>query len=125
IWRQLSSAPGGLARVNRRGSGGAALCARVAIPGQAQQFTDFGIDLCHHIRIVFQKLPRVLPPLSDPFTFVAVPGTALLHYVVQYAEVEQIAFARNTLTVDDVEFCLAERRSNFVLHDLDLGTIAG
>ena len=35
------------------------------------------------------------------------------------APVEEIAFTRNPLPIHDVKFCLAERRSHFVLHDLD------
>src|SRR5690606_16611826 len=46
-------------------------------------------------------------------------------HLVFDAEINQVAFQRNSLAVHDVELGLAERRRDLVFYHLDLGAIAG
>ena len=71
-----------------------------------------------------QVLADVVLALADALAVVAVPGAALLHDVGRGPEVDDLAFARDALAVEDVEFSGAERRRHLVLDDLDLGLVA-
>src|SRR5471032_2316989 len=67
---------------------------------------------------------RVLAALADALAAVAEPGAALLDDVVLHRQIEQVAFARDALAVEDVELHLAEGRRDLVLHHLDAGGVA-
>src|SRR5690242_694844 len=62
---------------------------------------------------------RVVLALPDPLAVVAVPGAGFLDEVVVDAELDQLAFARGALAVEDLELGLPERRGDLVLDDLD------
>ena len=84
-----------------------------------------GFELDHCVFILFEEGARVFATLTDAFAFVAVPGAGFLHDVLNRGHVEQIAFARDTLAVHDVEFGFPERCGHFVFHDFDFGARAG
>src|SRR5271157_3611445 len=73
-------------------------------------------QLVADILIFFQERARVFAALAHALTAVAKPRAALLDYPLIHAEIDQIAFARNALAIDDVELRLAERRRHFILH---------
>src|SRR5690242_11617093 len=98
------------------GRGGAALAGTVE-QLRAQRLVEF----VRGLRIVLEVLAGVLLALPDPFTAVAVPGPRLLDQVVGDAHLDQLAFARGTLAVEDLELGLAEWRRHLVLHHLDAG----
>ena len=76
------------------------------------------------IRIVLQKLAGVFAALADAVAFVAVPRAAFLDQVLRYAQIDEVAFARDAFAVDDVELGFPERRCDLVLDDLYFGAIA-
>src|SRR4029077_16108757 len=77
---------------------------------QAQSLTQFGIDRTADVGIVLQELACVLASLADPVALEAEPGTALLHDVLGYSQIQQVAFLGNAFTIDDVELGLVEWR---------------
>ena len=42
-----------------------------------------------------------------------------MHQLMGYPKIDQLAFARNTLAINDLEFCVSERRGDLVFDDLD------
>src|SRR5579863_8346197 len=83
----------------------------------AQLCVDFGID----IPVLFEKCAGILAPLADTLTAIAVPRPGFLDDVVRDGQVEHVALAADAFAVEDVKLSLAERRSDFVFDDLDLG----
>src|SRR5262245_38469980 len=75
--------------------------------------------------VLLEKCSGVFASLNDPLALLAHPRPALFDHVVRNAEVEQVSFARNTLTVEQIDFCFAERSGNLVLHDFDPGPVPG
>ena len=73
------------------------------------------------IPVVLEKAADVFAALADALAGIAVPCAGLLHDIVDYGEIEHIAFARDAFSVEDVELGFAEGRGNLVLDDLDLG----
>ena len=67
-------------RCNRRGSGSGRRLRRPL--GQSQRFAHFGIELGHHVFVVFQELARILAALPNAFALVAVPGAGFFDDVV-------------------------------------------
>src|SRR6202522_1820583 len=84
---------------------------------------QFGADLVLHIlgdfRMLLQEGAGIVLALSDALALVAVPGTGLLHEIVQHAQLDDLAFPRDTGAIHDLELGLPKRRSHFVLDDLD------
>ena len=76
---------------------------------EPQQLPQFLIHRRERIGVILQELTRILAPLPDPLALVAEPRSALLDHVIRYPEIDQIAFLRNSLAVDNVELGLAER----------------
>src|SRR5689334_25354880 len=111
-----------LRSVNRGGDPGSGAI-RVLI--QAQRLAQVCVNLGPHVGVIFQKLPDIFPALPNTLSLIAKPGAALLDEVLRHAEVEQIAFARDALTVNDVEFRLAEWRSHLIFHYFNFGPVAG
>src|SRR5690554_2765586 len=79
---------------------------------------DLRLDLGGDGRVLDQELARVLLALADPIPVVAVPGAGLLDDVLAHAEIDDLALARDAVTVQDLELARAERRRDLVLHDL-------
>src|ERR1700733_4901128 len=88
---------------------------------QSQLLAHLGFELDHRVFVFFQEGARVFASLADAFAFVAVPRARLLHDVMNRSDVEQIAFARNSFPVHDVEFGFTERCRHFVFHYFDFG----
>src|SRR5438552_18259724 len=74
--------------------------------------------------MVLQSLFGVLAPLAQTFAFIRKPRAAFFNYAIVSSEIQQIAFARNTFAVHDIELSLAKRGRDLVLGDFDLGAIA-
>src|SRR4051794_16098522 len=91
---------------------------------QPEQLAQLRVDGLLDVGVIPQELPRVLATLADPLAAEAEPRPALLDQVLRHAEVQQVAFFRNALAIDDVELRLAEGRRDLVLHHLDLGPVA-
>jgi hypothetical protein len=74
--------------------------------------------------VLAQVLARVVLALADLVAVVRVPRAGLLDDPVVDAELDDLAFARDALAVQDVEQRLAERRRDLVLDDLDARLVA-
>ena len=92
--------------------------------GHADGGADLGFDLVGHLGMLAQELARVVLALADLLAVVGVPRAGLLDDVVRDAELDDLAFARDALAVQDVEQRLAERRRDLVLDDLDARFVA-
>ena len=77
------------------------------------------LDLVGQVRVVAQKLLRVLPALAEPHIAGREPGAALHDLVVLDAEVDQLADPGDALVEVDVELGQPERRRDLVLDHLD------
>ena len=91
---------------------------------QTHDLAESKFDAASIVGVVFQELARVFPALAQAFTLEREPCAALIDDVLFDSEIEQVAFARDTFAIHDVEFGFAERRSNLVLHDLHLRAAA-
>src|ERR1700694_4027935 len=112
----------GQAQLIARGRLGGNFC---VTNGVETEFVAQGsVELLSNFRIRNEKCARVLAALPNAFTRVTDPRAALFHQLLCDAQVQQIAFAGHALTVEDVNFGLAERRGNFVLHHFYLGSVA-
>src|SRR5665213_2725233 len=92
-------------------------------PRQSQSLAQLHIQLLERLRIILQKLPRILTALSNALALIAIPSPALLHQVLRHPQIDQVALFRDALTVNNVELRLAKRWRHLVLHDLDLGAV--
>ncbi len=68
-----------------------------------------------------QVITGVVFALADAILAVGIPGAGLLDDVVGNSEFDDLAFARNAFSVENVEFSLTERRRDLVLDDLGAG----
>src|SRR5581483_328117 len=91
---------------------------------KAKRFAQFGVELIPRVGILDEPGAGVLSTLPDSLALVTKPGTALLDDAVGDGDVQQIAFTRDAVTVEDVHLGFAERRRYLVLHDLDFRAIA-
>src|SRR6185312_2810677 len=74
-------------------------------------------DRVVRLGVIDQELLRVLTTLSDALSIEGEPSATLVDNVCFGREVDEISLARNTLSVQDVELDLLERRRHLVLHD--------
>ena len=81
--------------------------------------TDPGLDFLRQLRLALQILARIVLALADLVAVVGVPGTGLVDQFVLHAEFDDLALARRSFTVEDIEDGLAEWRGDLVLDDLD------
>src|SRR6266478_1308466 len=91
---------------------------RIARHRYFQPLAQHIFQLVANVLVFLQEYPRILTPLAYALAAEADPRPALFQHALLNAEVNQVAFARNSFAVDDVEFRLAERRRHFVLHHL-------
>src|SRR5206468_9709139 len=85
---------------------------------------ELGLDLRADVGVLLQEHPGVLTALADPLLAEREPGARLLHHALVDRVVQQLAFARDPLVVEDVELGLAKWRGDLVLHHLHLGAVA-
>src|SRR5436190_13732797 len=90
-------------------------------PSDQQLVAQLLVDLVRHVRMLLEEHAGVVLALADALALVAVPGARLLDHVVQHPELDDLALARATLAVENLELGLAERRRELVLHDLHAG----
>src|SRR5581483_11696398 len=81
---------------------------------------DLRLDLVPDLDVLAQELARVLAALPEPHLAVRDEGARLAQDAHLDADVEQAAFLRDALVVEDIELGCAERRRDLVLDDLDL-----
>src|SRR3984957_11845850 len=87
--------------------------------GQSQLLPHLGFELDHCVFVFLQEGACIFASLADTLALVAVPGAGFLHDVMNGGDVERGAFARDALSVHDVEFGFAERRGHFILYHFD------
>src|SRR5205823_978189 len=75
------------------------------------------LECAGKLRILLQRLGRLLPPGPDPLAIDREPGAVLLHQAAVASEVQQLMRPRDPDAVEDVELRLPEGRSELVLHD--------
>src|SRR3989338_8496941 len=75
-------------------------------------------------RMLAQVFARVVLALADFFALIGVPGTGFFHQLVLHTQIDDLAFARDALAVQDVEQRFAEWRGDLVLHHLDARLVA-
>src|SRR6185437_7356714 len=85
----------------------------------ADGFANLRFDLRSGVGMLAQELACVVLPLPDLVARVCIPGTRFFDDPVIDAELDDLALAADALAVQDVEECLAKRRRNLVLDDLD------
>src|SRR5688572_11241407 len=80
---------------------------------------DALLDRGRDVLVLEEEIARVLLALPDAVAIEAVPGAGLLDDVLLDAEIDDLAFARDTDPVQDLELGHLERRRDLVLDDLD------
>src|SRR5216684_2122080 len=93
---------------------GAGSCVRIAGHWYFQPLAQRVFQLVANILIFLQENARILAPLAHALAAEADPRPALFQHALFDAEINQVAFARNSFAVDDVEFRFAERCRHFV-----------
>src|SRR5438045_9457180 len=79
---------------------------------QSERFTQFEIDFRRDVSVLFEELLGVLAPLANTLSTITQPRAAFLYYVVEHAEVDEVAFSRDSRSVKNIEFGFAEGRRN-------------
>src|SRR6185437_9932685 len=74
-------------------------------------------QILSQLRVFFQEFNSLLTPLTDALAFTCVPSTRFIEQLMFYAQVENITFERDSITVHKIKFYLSKRRSHFVLND--------
>src|SRR5205807_1572060 len=69
-----------------------------------------------HVAVLAQEFLGVFASLAQADIANIEPRAALLHQAHFQTEVDQTAFARNTLAIHDVKLCYAEGRSDLILY---------
>src|SRR5512135_3435206 len=85
---------------------------------EIHRLDDFSLYLCCDRCFVPQVFFYVFPAMADPVAAVTVPCPGLFDNAFFNTEVDDLAFPRNALVEEDIEFRLPERRRHFVLDDL-------
>src|SRR4051812_19338710 len=86
--------------------------------GRQDARADLLLDVGRDVLVVEQELACVLLALADTVAFVAEPGARLLDEAMRHAEVDDLAFTRDAMPVEDLELRGLERRRDLVLHHL-------
>src|SRR5215469_7750375 len=75
-------------------------------------------QLLANVLVLLQEHARILAALPHALAAKAQPRAGLLDHALLDANVQQIAFAGYPFTVQNVEFCLTERRRHLILYNL-------
>src|ERR1041385_1493484 len=113
-WRStliLSSCMGGCA--GRFGGGG--LGGRFRFR-QSDFVAQRGVDTLADFRMLLEEHARILAALTQAFTGEAEPGAGFLDDSLLRAQIDQVAFPRDALAIQNIHLGFAERRRNFILH---------
>src|SRR3990167_2344147 len=89
-----------------------------------QRNADLVFDFACQFGVLTQELAGVVLALTNLLATVGVPGARLLDDLGSDAQVDDLTFAADAFTVQDVELGCFERRRDLVLDDLDLGFVA-
>src|SRR5579859_4419201 len=90
---------------------------------QPELLAQVGFQFHDEVFVFFQECAGILASLADAFAAIAEPCAGFLDEIVRNAQVDEVAYLRDALAVQDVELSLAEWRGNFVLHYFHLGEI--
>src|SRR6185503_8163996 len=90
----------------------------------AHGLADPRLDLRGGIGVVPEELAGVVLALADLLALVGVPGAGFLDDAVQDTELDDLAFARDALVVEDVEVGGLEGGCDLVLHHLHARLVA-
>src|SRR5260370_9992710 len=101
-----------------------ACCAGVARLWDFEFLAQGGFELVADVFVFLQEDAGVFAALAHSLATEANPRAALLEQALFDAEVDQVAFAGDTFTVENVEFGFAEGRGDFVLHHFAAGARA-
>ncbi len=82
------------------------------------------LDLIHDFRMLAQVCFRIFASLADLVAAVCEPCAALLDDADGSCQIQNVSFFGDSFSEHDIKFCLAERRSYFVFHDFDSGTVS-
>src|SRR5213079_2093345 len=104
--------------IDRSGIGAVAVRLYARGRRNADRLADLRFDLGGGVRMLLQEIAGVIFALADFLAFVRVPRTGFFDHAVRDAELDDFAFARDALAVQNVEKRFAERRRHLVLHDL-------
>src|SRR5262245_53051363 len=96
----------------------------VGFPHHAQLSPDPLLDGLANVRVVPEKLLRVLAALAQTLAAISKPRARFFDDAFVDCEVDQITGAGDAFAVHDVEFGFAEGRRHFVFHDLHAGAAA-
>src|SRR5579859_1200111 len=86
--------------------------------------TNLFLNRAGHIRILPQKLFGVLTSLTQTNITTGKPGTTLLDQAHFQTKVNQTTFARNALTIHNIELGSLKGRSHLILHHTDARAVA-
>src|SRR5215472_818166 len=75
------------------------------------------LEFFANVLVFLEEKSRIFAALAHALAAKAEPCAGLFDNTLVHAEVEQITFAGDAFTVENVEFCFAEGRGDFVLHD--------
>src|SRR6266446_482083 len=98
-----------------------ACCAGVARLWDFEFLAQGGFELFANVFVFLQEDAGVIAALAHALAAKADPRTALFEQAFFDTEVDQVAFAGDTFTVENVEFGFAEGRGDFVLHHFAAG----
>src|SRR5689334_14866350 len=85
---------------------------------------DFSLKPGGNVFVLSQELFHILASLANAFAFIAEPCAGFLHDLLGYAQIQQITFAGNAFSINNVELSFTEGSGGLVLDDLDLGPVA-
>src|ERR1700735_4326328 len=117
--------PGGLGSRTRHGGDASASCGRSGLRqsrsrlcwrrnrNQSKRLAHFHIELGHGVFVVFEELAGIFAALANALALITEPRARLFEEVAVHRDIEQVAFARNAFSIQNVELGFAERRSHF------------
>src|SRR5690606_42010558 len=77
-----------------------------------------------HDWMFFWVFSHIFFTLVDALAAITEPGARLVYNACLNTQINDFTLARDPGTVHDVEFCLLERRRDFVFYNLDTGFVA-
>ena len=98
--------------------------ARVRAAGTREVIGWENIELISDLRIFHEEFFDILPPLTQSFSLIGVPGSGLFDKPVFHAAVDQISLSGDPLSIDNIELSETEGRSHFVFYDFNFDPVA-
>src|SRR5579863_657356 len=89
-----------------------------------QSLTDFKFDFVTNIGVFAQELPGVFTALPDAFAAEGKPRPALLNLVQAHSQVNQVAFLRDSLAIENIKFRLPKGSGHFIFNYFYFSSVA-